>query len=81
MGFEEKLRRLNGGCDDDGEGAEAEVHYGAMFFGELMDGVVGERADQVEVSDEGPWLRPRRQIELSTAAGEEEEGESGNGDP
>ena len=45
-----------------------------------MNGLVRQRTNQVEISDEGPRLGSRRWIEIWTAeaAGEEEDGESGH---
>lgn len=76
MGFEENLCHFDGGSDNDREGPESEVHDGAVFSGELMNGLVGQRADQVEISDEGPWFGTRRQVELPATEppGKEEEG-------
>lgn len=76
-GFEEHFGHVDGGPDDDGEGPEPEVHDGAVFLGEGVEGAVGEGADEVEVADYGPGGGARREVELAAAAeggGEEEEG-------
>jgi hypothetical protein len=61
VGLKEQLGRLGRRGDDDGVGAEAEVHELAVLLGELVDGAVRERADQVEVADHRPWSRTRRE--------------------
>ena len=78
VGFEDELGGGDGGGDDDGGGAEAEVDEGAVFLGEGVEGVVGEGADKVEVSDNRPWLWAWREVEFAAAVevevgGEEEE--------
>jgi hypothetical protein len=47
------------------ERAEAEVHERAVLLGELVDGAVREGADEVEVADEWPRPRTRRDVGLS----------------
>jgi hypothetical protein len=49
------------------ERAEAEVHERAVLLGELVDGAVREGADEVEVADE--WPRPRTRREVVNPAG------------
>ena len=78
VGFEDELGGGDGGGDDDGGGAEAEVDEGAVLLGEGVEGVVGEGADEVEVSDNRPWLWAWREVEFAAAVevevgGEEEE--------
>lgn len=68
VGLEEQLGHLGRRGDDDGVGAEAEVHELAVLVGELVDGAVRERADQVQVADDRPWPRARREA-INTAAG------------
>lgn len=79
MCFEENLCHFDRGSDHNREGPETKMHNGAVFFGEFMNGLVGQRANQVEISDQWPRLRSGGKIELAAAetAGEEEEGQSG----
>ena len=73
--FEDELGGGDGGGDDDGAGAEAEVDEGAVLLGEGVERVVGEGADEVEVSDDRPWLWAWGEVEFAAAevGGEEEE--------
>lgn len=44
VGFEDEAGGVDRGGDNDGGGAEAEVHDWAVFEGEVVDGAVRERA-------------------------------------
>uniref|UniRef100_J3KVB2 Uncharacterized protein n=1 Tax=Oryza brachyantha TaxID=4533 RepID=J3KVB2_ORYBR len=68
--LEEELGHLDRRADDDGEGPEPERHDRAVALGELVDGTVRERAHQVEVADDWPWLRPRREVVHAAATAE-----------
>lgn len=60
MYLEDLPGHFDGGGDDETDGAELELHQGAIFDGEMVDGAVREGADEVEIADNGPWFGTRR---------------------
>lgn len=81
-GLEDLLGGVDGGAYDDGDGAEAEMHDGAVAAGEFVDGAVGEGAHQVEVADDRPTGGTGGEVELlaagAAAEGVEQDGEGGD---
>jgi hypothetical protein len=64
---EDCLRRVRGGDDEVGDGAELEEHEAAatvMFGGEVTEGDVWEIADEVQVADDRQPSRRRWQERL-----------------
>lgn len=58
--MQELLSKRGGGEDDSGAAAEPEVENVPIFLGELVQGFVGKRAEQVHVAYDGPpkaWPR------------------------
>nr|CAB3495874.1 unnamed protein product [Digitaria exilis] len=64
VGLEEEPGHGHRRADDGGVGAELERHERAVARGELVQGAVRERADEVEVADHRPWPRARWEVVL-----------------
>lgn len=73
-GFEEDFGHFNRGTDDYREGAEAELHNGTVFLGQLVDGAMREGANEIKVTDNGPWFWTRWWVKFRAEIfGEEKE--------
>ena len=59
VALEDFAGEFRGGDDDGVDGAELEVHQGAVDFGEVGEGLVGFRAELVDVSDYRKRVRAR----------------------
>ncbi|RWV85712.1 hypothetical protein GW17_00052480 [Ensete ventricosum] len=58
MGLEEELSHVDGGADDDREGAEAEVHQWAVLLGESSEGAVRQRTNELRLPMTGHGIGP-----------------------
>jgi hypothetical protein len=68
VGLEEELGHLHRRAHHHGERPELELHQWAVLLREREDGAVRERTHQVEVADDRPRLRPRREVVHAAAA-------------
>lgn len=84
VGFKEFPGQFRAGNDHARDGAEVELEYGTVAEGEVVEGVVDARAEEVEMADygegEGPWRGTGTAFEEEEEGGGEEEHGRDEGD-